>query len=393
MRVLAVTYGLPWPLTEGAKIRDFHLLRELAREAEVSLLAFCKDDRTPPQSIELSNFCSRVEVFVPPKPTLASLVLTYLRNGIPLAALPFYSDSFARQISACALAVRADTVQIEHSFLAPYVKAIPQGCRKLLSLHNIGERQYAGMARLPGATPAAWLKANAMRGWESDWASRFDHCIAVSSEEARWLESRAPRLPVTVIHNGVDCESIKRLPLSQTCDVLFPGVLGYPPNADAVVHFAREVLPMLRHAQPDVRFLVVGRNPGREIKALAAEGAIELHQDVPDMEPFYRRARATVVPLRAGGGTRLKILEAMARGCPVISSSIGCEGLDLEHGNQLLIADGAEAMAANVARILGSAQLAGEFAGRARAWVEQRHDWKILGAQLRDLHKALVKQA
>jgi polysaccharide biosynthesis protein PslH len=393
LKVLAVTYGLPWPLTEGAKIRDFHLLRELAREAEVSLLAFCKDDRTPPDATALKRFCSTVEVYIPPKPTVASCVSAYLHEGIPLAALPFYNEPFAKRITACALSVQADTVQIEHSFLAPYAKAIPPNCHKVLSLHNIGERQYAGMARLPGATPAAWLKAYAMRGWESDWARRFDHCITVSAAEAAWLEARAPGLPLTVIDNGVDCESLKQLPPSETYDVLFPGVLGYPPNADAVMDFARNVLPLLRRTQPDARFLVVGRNPGAELKTLAAEGVIELHQDVPDMEPFFRRARAIVVPLRAGGGTRLKILEAMARGCPVISTSIGCEGLDVEHGNQLLVADSAEAMAASVASILASAQRAAEIADKARAWVEQRHDWKILGARLRDLHRSLTRPA
>jgi len=393
MKVLAITYGLPWPLTEGAKIRDFHLLRELAREADVSLLAFCKDDRTPPDATELRRFCSRVEVYIPPKPTIASSLSAYWRKGIPLAALPFYSEVFAQRIAACALSVQADTVQIEHSFLAPYMNAIPPGCHKVLSLHNIGERQYAGMARLPGATPVAWLKAYAMRDWESDWARRFDHCITVSAAEADWLASRAPGLPLTVIDNGVDCESLKRLPPSQTCDVLFPGVLGYPPNAHAVMEFAHKGLPLLRRTQPDVRFLVVGRNPGSDLKTLAAEGVIELHQDVPDMEPFFRRARAVIVPLRAGGGTRLKILEAMARGRPVISTSIGCEGLDVEHGNQLLIADSIELIASSVASVLASPQLAEEVADRARARVEQRHDWKILGARLRELHKSLAQPA
>jgi glycosyltransferase involved in cell wall biosynthesis len=390
MRVLAITYGLPWPLTEGTKIRDYHLLRELAKEADVHLLAFCKDDSVPPDPAELKRFCASVDMYVPPPRSAWSSTAAYWRRGIPLATLPFYYEPFAQRIAGLVARFDVHTVQVEHSFLSVYATAIPQRCGKILSLQNIGELQYRTMARMAAAKPSAWLKAWAMRGWECDWAMRFDHCISVSPVEAKWIADRAPGLPITVIENGVDCDKLRPLPAPSGCEVLFTGILRYPPNSDAVIQFARKVLPLVRRMRPDVRFVVVGRNAPEDVRFLAEHGLIELHEDVPDIAPFYRRARATVVPLRAGGGTRLKILEAMAVGRPVVSTPIGCEGRGVKDENQLLIADGPDAMAENLLRILNTPALASELSSRARSWVEQRHDWRLLGARLRSLHQQLA---
>ena len=390
VRVLAVTYGLPWPLTEGAKIRDFHLLRELARDAEVSLLAFCKDDRDATDASELKRFCANVETWVPPRRIGLGAVADHLLSRRPLATLPFYCAEFARLIATGVERWRPTSVQIEHSFLAPYAKALPGDCRKVLSLHNIGERQYESMARIAGSGPVAALKARAMRGWEAAWTRDFDACVTVSADEAAWIRYRAPGLPVWVIDNGVACDVLRPLPAAGGNDILFIGVLGYPPNADAVVQFALHAMPVIRSSVPDARFVVVGRNPRSEVRALAERGLIELHEDVPQVLPFYQRARVSVVPLRAGGGTRLKILEAMALGRPVVSTPVGCEGLDVTNEQQLLITGDPESMAAAVIRILRHPTLGRDLAGRSRTWVEAHHDWALLGERLRQLHRDLA---
>ena len=395
MRMLVVTYGLPWPIMEGSKIRDYHLLRESAKESEVILLCLCKDDRSHPDPAEVRRFCAEVETYVPPERGSWTLAGRHWRAGRPLAAFPFYFEPFARRITELAQRHKVDLVQIEHSFLAPYRESIPAGCPAILSLHNIGERQYSSMVKLSGAGLRGVLKAVSMRGWEADWARRYDHCITVSADEAEWLRQRAPRLAITVIENGVDCDRLRPLPPPAAGnDLLFVGVLGYPPNADAVLQFVRHTLPLLRCSTPDARLLMVGRNPRRDVRALAAADGVELHEDVPDVTPFYQRARVCVVPLRAGGGTRVKILEAMALGRPVISTPEGCEGLEVAHENQLLVADCPAAMAAQVARLLANPPLADGLCVRARRWVEERHDWRTLGARLRQLHRGvLARQA
>jgi glycosyltransferase involved in cell wall biosynthesis len=392
MRLLAVTYGLPWPLTEGAKIRDYHLLRETAKDLEIILLSLCKDDRNHPGFSELRRFCVHVESYVPPERPSWGAAAAHWRARRPWATFPFYFEPFAQRVAALCERYRADIVQIEHSFLAAYRNSIPRSCRAILSLHNVGERQYRGMVGLAGGGVRARLKAAVMQGWEGDWARRFDHCITVSGEEEAWLRRRAPRLPITVIENGVDCARLRPLPPAAGNELLFVGVLGYPPNADAVIHFARHCLPLLRRLVPGIKLLVVGRNPRRDVRALTADDGIELHEDVPDIMPFYQRARACIVPLRAGGGTRIKILEAMALGRPVVSTSKGCEGLGLIHGNQLLIADRPADLASEIKRLLVSPSLGARLCAQARCWVEEHHDWVKIGDRLRTLYRGLLER-
>lgn len=389
MKVLAITYGLPWPLTEGAKIRDFHLLRELSASAQVSLLAFCKDDPQANPVPSLNAFCHSVETFSPPPTNPLQALSAKLQHRLPLAALSFYHPAFAARMEALIASLSPDLVQIEHSFLAPYVTAIPATCRKVLSLHNIGETQYARMAALSPSSPTARLKAFLMRNWEASWAARFNHVITVSPEDAAWLHNRAPQVPVTLIPNGVNTETLAPLRAPTSQDLLFIGVLGYPPNAHAVLDFVRQTLPLIHQTHPSTRLIVVGRNPGPELRALASSNQIELHADVPDVLPFYRRTAISIVPLKAGGGTRLKILEAMSLARPVVSSTIGCEGLGLSSGKQLLIADTPQDTASAISRLLNSPALATQLTTAARAWVEAHHDWRRLGASLTSLHQQL----
>jgi sugar transferase (PEP-CTERM/EpsH1 system associated) len=391
MRILAVTRDLPWPVSQGAKIRDYHLLREVAKEAEVVILALCKDDPVNLDPRQLLQFCAAVETYVPPERRPWMSLAAHWRAGRPMASYPYYYEAFAKRITVLALRHRVDLVQIEHSFLAPYRDAIPGDCRAILSLHNIGEQQYGSMVGLSTSRLPSLLKAMAMRRWEGDWARRFDRCITVSATDADWLRQRAPRQAITVVENGVDCERLRPLPPPAAGNaLLFVGLLVYSPNADAVIHFVRHILPLVRRSTPGARLMIVGRKPPRDVQALTAQDGVELYDDVADVTPFYQRARACVVPLRAGGGTRLKILEAMAMGRPVISTSKGCEGLEVTHGNQLLVADSPAAMAAEVARVLASPELARDLCARARQWVEERHDWRILGARLRRLYREVL---
>ncbi|MGC4053918.1 MAG: glycosyltransferase family 4 protein [Paludibaculum sp.] len=380
MKVLAVTYGLPYPLFEGSKIRDHCLLRAMAEEAEVHLLCFCKDDPDARDLGPLPTFCASVETFPVPagRPPLA--LLPHLMAGRPLATFPFYYTEFAARITALARRHQVDVVQVEHSFLAPYLSAIPRDCVRIQSLHNIGERQYGSMAQMNRRSPAAWLKAMAMRGWEAEWAGRFDGVIAVSRQEAEWLRERKCRAPVTVIPNGVDCAALQPLPEPPAGnDLLFIGTLGYPPNADAVRWLVEAILPRVRTTVPDARLVVVGRGPGEELLRLAADGAFELHADVPEILPFYRRCRASLVPLRAGGGTRLKILEAMALERPVVSTSTGCEGLSAVHGEQILIGDTPQRLSELIVTVLTDETRRRDLVRGARRFVELNHDWPALG--------------
>lgn len=392
MKLLAVTYGLPYPLSEGSKIRDHKLLKAVSSEAEVHLLCFCKDDPFPPDLGPLPGFCTTLETFPVTRAKSALDLPAHLLAGRPAATFPFYYPEFAARVGELARRHQVDVVQLEHSFLAPYLDAAPAGCVRIQSLHNIGERQYASIARMNPGAPMDWLKAWAMRGWEGGWAARFDGVITVSRDEAEWIRQRTSEPPVQVIANGVECGTLRPLPEPEAPnDLLFIGTLGYPPNADAVRWMVREILPRVRRAVAAARLVVVGRGPGEDLRAMAASGVFELHADVPDILPYYRRCCASLVPLRAGGGTRLKILEAMALARPVVSTSVGCEGLETVHGQHLWIGDTPEEFAAHVITLLRDESGRRAVMQRARRFVEENHDWPALGRKQCEFYRELLQ--
>jgi len=219
----------------------------------------------------------------------------------------------------------------------------------------------------------------------------FDHCLVVSPDEARLLKKAVPAAKLSIIENGVDCANLRPLPPAlNSSQLLFVGVMAYPPNADAVVHFCKSILPLIRRAIPEVRLTVVGHAPPMEVQTLASSGEVSVTGFVNDPIPYYAGASVCVVPLRAGGGTRLKILEAMALGRPVVTTSIGCEGLDVTDGEHLLIGDTAADFAQQVVRLLSEQELRNRIVVAARSLVEKRYDWTIIADKLARAYAALV---
>jgi len=389
VRILLLTYGVPWPLNSGARIRDFNLLRASVLEgAHVTLCCFAKDEREIPDLLELRGLCHDVRVYRPPRRSLAghlAAIWRAVRDRRPIATSPFFYPEFAAELRSVAERDAVKIFQIEHTFLAGYLCAVPANCRSVLSLHNIGSQQYARIARLATGCRCRCgfcLKALLMRQWEADYAARFDHCIVVSSADAGMLRGINPAVRVSVVENGVDCHRFQPLPEEPASnDILFTGVLAYPPNADAVRFFCREILPRVRRDVPEARFLIVGQEPPKDILSLANPGSVMIFDGVADVIPYYRRTRLSVVPLRAGGGTRLKVLESMALGRAVVSTTIGCEGIEVAHGRELLIADEAAAFARHVVSLLRDGQLRCELTARARRAMEVAYDWPHLAAK------------
>jgi sugar transferase (PEP-CTERM/EpsH1 system associated) len=387
VRVLQLTYGVPWPLNSGARIRDFNLLRALSGAAEITLCCYAEEVAIPDLA-QLRALCREVRVFRPGQRSLwrrAAAFIEGLARGVPLGMCPFFDPAFAAELRAIARREAVAIFQIEHSLLAGYICAAPAGCRTVLSLHNVCPVQYARIAKLDigfERRVGYWIKAWLLGRSEARYRARFDHSIAVSATDADLLRRENPALPVSVVENGVDCARLQ--PLAEAPagnDLLFTGVLGYPPNADAVLFFCREILPLVRREIPDARLLIAGQSPPPEVRALAAWDSVELLADVADIVPCYQRARLAVAPLRAGGGTRLKILEAMALGRVVVSTTIGCEGIDVSHGRDILVADQAEAFAACVVSLLRDPAARAALAARARQTVERGYDWPLLAAR------------
>jgi len=398
LKVLVVAYGTPYPPNAGTRTRDFSLFQELARFVKLYLCVLATEGSSP-DLFELNKFCAKI-ISVPAGPRtpvrkLANSLRLWAR-GVPVAGHRFFYPELAQKIRAIIEQEHIDVVQIEHSFLAAYRGAIPERshCGTILSLHNVGSAQYLRMAAIQaslGLNLSYRLKSWLIRRLETRAATEFDHCIVVSAQEAHLLQDLAPSANISVVDNGVDCKQIQPIVHAPpTHHLLFVGVINYPPNADAILYFCKSILPLIRQRIPDVKFTVVGHSPPPEIEALHKSPGVVVAGPVEDLASHYAEARACVVPLRAGGGTRLKILEAMAFGRPVVSTSIGCEGLEVVNGVHLLIADSPDEFAHQVTRLLSDAGLWNRIAMAARRRVEKRYDWPILAQKQLKIYDALA---
>jgi glycosyltransferase involved in cell wall biosynthesis len=280
-----------------------------------------------------------------------------------------------------------DIVQIEHSYMAHY--AIPPGPAIVLDAHNV---EYEVRARSAAVTAAGPRKLYDAVNWrklrreeERSWRTAAA-CAVTSARDEATIRKAAPAALTAVVPNAVDTSHFSPGPAqADPLSILFFGTMAYYPNVDAVLFFLREVMPLLRKSHPSVRLRIVGSLPPRAVTGLAGPD-VTITGYVEDVRPYLERANVVVAPLRIGGGTRLKILEAMAMARPVVSTSLGAEGLAATHGQEILIADSPEQFAAQVGRVLDDVDLTARLGLAARRLVEERYDWKASARRLETLY-------
>ena len=390
MNILYITYGLPYPPIGGAKVRDFYLLNSLSKHHSVTCVCLLEsadvmkaDSSFKHLGIQITTFPQQTRVWI----RIKTLIYFFITDK-PIAAADFFNAQMFAWIEDFAKTRSIDFVQVEHSFLAQYIRALPESLRKrsLIDLHNIGEVQYQRIAELPQPfvrRMIALLKARLMRNWELQALSLFARISTVSEREAEWIHARNPKLRTSAIKNGVDTKQCLVLPEGDESEsLLFVGTMGYSPNVDAMLWFCEAILPLVRKSVPRLRLEIVGRNPTAEVQSLTALDGVGVSGLVEDIRPFYQNARVVIVPLRAGGGTRLKILEAMSFGRAVVSTRLGAEGLNVVDGEHLMIADSPLEFADKIKSLLLDGDLRRSITDRARRFVEKNHDWERIGDEL-----------
>ena len=399
MRILFITDYLPYPPITGDLIRNYNLIRRVARQHQVWLAGFLPTPDEAEGVSYLQAFCHGVEaVSLPRRHKLARLpgLLRYISAGIPFDFEFLHSQELADRIRRLAFTVDFDIVQIEQSRMALYLEALPPDAhsRSILVFHNIAAYQYDRISHIelkPARRVRAWLHSRMLHRWEPRYAEQFDRCITVSEVDRGLLMKANPRLKVDVVPNGVDTQIYQPLPLENTQPaLLLIGNMSYAPCADGALWFCNQVLPRIRRVLGEVEVWIVGVSPPPEVVRLSGDG-VHVTGRVEDVVPYYRRSAVSVVPLRAGGGTRLKILEAMALGRPVVSTSIGCEGLDVEDGRHLLIADDPECFAERTVRLLTDKALYRRLVTEARWLVEAKYDWDVIAEQLLSIYSEITR--
>jgi sugar transferase (PEP-CTERM/EpsH1 system associated) len=387
MRILWLKSDLLLPLDKGGRLRTWHLMRHLARRHQITYLSFAET------ATDSSNLAGMSQV--------ADRVITIARRERPKGSVRFYLDVAAHLADALPYAVgtyrspafsaKIQDLLAEHpfqlvvcDFLAPAVNlplALP--CPSVLFTHNVEAeiwRRHAETNRGRMTFRLYDAQHRRMLAYEDRALQRFDGILAVSDADRKTLTSLYPDVcvkPIWVIPTGVDTEYFapEGTPASDP-RLVFAGSMDWLPNEDAMRFFCHDVLPLIRAEEPRARLSIVGRAPTAAVRALAEEH-IEVTGTVADVRPFMRKAAVHVVPLRIGGGTRLKIFEAMAMGQAVVSTTIGAEGLPLTNGEHALIADGPRAFADAVVSLLRDDRRRHALAAAARRLVVEHYDWSV----------------
>ena len=373
------------------------IVRGLARTNSVSLVAFGSHARESPADLaEAEAMCDEVVLVPGDRVGLSRARKRALQVRSLLSTASFERLVHERPVVQAAIDRLArksafDVVHVETSLMANF--AFPPDVPVVLDEQNIEYEILRRTVTVAGAPPRRLysyvdhlkLRAEEQRAWQT-----VDACAVASPRDEDTIRRVFPSALTAVVPNAVDTEYFAPTddrPERQT--LLFFGTMGYHPNVDAMLSFLRDALPLVKRTHPGARLVIVGSSPPREIQQWAGPDVI-VAGAVDDVRPYLSRARVVIVPLRIGGGTRLKILEAMAMRKAVVSTSLGAEGLDVTDGRELLIADGAHAFAASVAEVLDDDDLTDRLGSAARQLVETRYDWSASVRALEGLYAAAI---
>lgn len=405
MRILFVTQIIPYPPHGGVLQRGYNLLRELGRKHEVHLLAFHHpDELTSPAAVEqsrqeLGKFCSRIDYFpLWPKQSALHKLVAFAAGAVypgPFSVLAHKSNALAHRIGELCSNRPPDIVHLDTIALAPYrnqCASVPA----VLAHHNIESQLMARRAEHEqGVAARSYVQAQTRRlvSYEQRHAGEFRLNITVSDADAEMLRRICPPARTAVIPNGVDTDYFHPRPGEETPALIYTGGMNMFANRDAVEWFLDAIWPRIKAAVPDVRFHAIGQRPSpRVLEAAAKDSAIVAPGFVDDVRPYVARSAVYVVPLRVGGGTRLKMVDAMAQGKAIVATTVGAEGIDGENGKHFVLADEPQAFADQVIRLLRDAGARAQLGAAARQRAEQRYAWPILGDQLAGHYARVIEE-
>jgi polysaccharide biosynthesis protein PslH len=416
-RILILTPQLPIPpqaltgLSQGTTIRNFNLIAGLARRHEIDLLTFApvtdqgrttKDDAGPSFADEidlLRPYCRQIVAEPAPVRTLARRGRDTLLSPWPDMALRLDSPAMHAHMAGLVRENCYAVIQVEGIEMARYTLTLRSPCPLLVFDDHNAEYLLQKRAFLTDVRqPRRWLGAGysfvqwrKLVSYERRICQMVDRVVAVSETDRKALQMILPNLPVAVIPNGVDLDFyrpgiVPPLVNAGGHALVFTGKMDYRPNVDAVLWFADAVLPLILAQAPDTRFYVVGQQPHERLARLAEQPGITLTGRVPDTRPYIAAAGVYVVPLRIGGGTRLKVLEAMAMGQAIVSTRLGCDGFDFTDGQEVRFADEPAAFAEAVLELFRDRARAAALGQTARAFVETHYGWDAIVPRLEALY-------
>lgn len=400
--MLFLCQTLPFPPDGGVHLRSYNILRLLSHEFDVTALCFYRA-KTRPSSEQVDASVAglgrlgQVEAFaIPQEHSLIRLLWDHGRSIVTRRAYTYYSyDSapFRSRVRELLRSGSFDIVHVDSLDLAGYLSefvGIPVVCTH----HNI----ESDLLRRRSSTEKSWilrrylaLQADLLEAEEQRWCGHVALNAVVSKQDARLLQNKVPRAPVEVVPNGVDTDFFQPGDLRRH-GIVFVGGYGWYPNRDGMQYFADAILPEIRKQHPHTPITWVGRAPEGFAEAFQRDYGITMTGYVDDVRPYLQGASCYIVPLRVGGGTRLKILDAWATGNAVVSTSIGCEGLDAVDGSNILIRDHPRDFAAAVSHVLNEEDYRRSLGQAARDTAETTYEWSVIGRSMVDAYRTALAE-
>jgi glycosyltransferase involved in cell wall biosynthesis len=430
LNILWIKSGPLYPLDTGGKIRTHSMLTEICKDHQVTFLAF-KDDEHPLHADEEQASYAMRKSWIPWREAVTGspkfflqLLFNFFFSPLPYALAKYQSSAMSAQIAELDASGDFDLIICDFLSPAPNFRPIHSQLRTptILFQHNIESQIWKRLATSKSniiSQAYFILQYRRMFRWERRLSRRFNGVITVSPDDAEFcreyyrLDNVLGAVPTGVNtdffrptssrENGITVHQPTPLPLHSSLTsqptayspqprIAFLGSMDWMPNIECVQYFTTHVLPLIHEIQPDVLFYVIGRNPTPSIRELAKNhSSVELTGTVDDIRPHLQSCDLMVVPLHAGGGTRIKIFEAMAMGIPVVSTTIGAEGLPVTHGEDILIANSDQALANACLQLLDDPELTQKITTAARKKVEQDHSWHAVSEQFIRLCKTAIK--
>lgn len=400
MKILLFTPQLPYPPHQGTSLRNFHIIRGLAVDHEITLLSFLEPGQTAvlAQIAPLASLCHQMETVPAPTRTTGQRLQQLLSTRLPDMAHRLYDPAYAGRLQSLLVAGDFDIVQVEGIELARYIDLIRVASKRVKIVfddHNaeteLQRRNMHTDLHQPRRWLAAlysWVQVGRLARFEKWACEQADGVTAVSEMDRHHLQSLGLQRPVAVIPNCLDTAVYESTVAPIGYDLIFSGKMDYRPNVDAVLWFADEVWPLVQAARPSATWAIVGQKPHPRLERLRQVPGITITGWVEDVRPYLAGAHLFIMPFRVGSGTRLKLIEAMAAGKPIVSTRVGAEGFPVTDGREIVLADGAEEMGTAVLRLLDDPATCARLGAAARQFAAA-YDWRVVIPKFNQVYEAV----
>lgn len=393
MKILMLTPYLPFPLESGGQTRSYNLLKNLAPKHKITLFSFIREERERENVVELKKFCEKVLVFSRRRAWSPLNVFLAGFSSLPFLVAIYYSRAVLRAVKTELERSHYDLIHAETFYVMPN---LPKTDVPMLLVEQTVEylvyQHFVENFRFSPLKPLLYLDVAKLKAWERRYWQKADKVVAMSGADKKMMRREIPRLDVDIVPNGVDVEYFSSIKPKRGKKeiILFVGNFKWLQNREAVDILVGQVWPLIKREKPKAKLWIVGRNPTRVIRKFASE-SVKVDESVKDIRQAYQNADVLLAPMKGGGGTRLKVLEAMISGVPVVTTSIGIEGIEVKDGKHVLVRDRPDSLASATIDVLDDTELAKRLADEAKKLVAQRYSWRSLAAELDQVYQEVAR--